>query len=734
MKKLISWCRAKFSSSPPAGIGTPEDRTFLLRGLAELFRLPLKAADAQAMLDRSTSMPLFFEQLQELGLESSVVDLRLVTPEQMRRGPILLWLDRPAPVAPPQLPFDGTHSTAPLLPASPAPATSQVAALLVRIDDGTAQVVTAGAAALEGIPLDELAYRAKGQAIQVSKNESEDETGEKFGWKWFSNAFFQNKTAIRDALVASLAIQLIALAFPLATQAIVDKVITNQAVNTLAVLGIGIVIMAIFSGILTWIRQRLMLGLANAVDTKLAQRVLDHLFRLPLPFFEKRPTGVLINRIHGIERVREFFAGAFLLAALELPFMFIFLALMVSYSFALSGVVLGFLAVMSILSFAVGPKLRERVNDQTQLGAKLQGFMAEHVAASETVKSLQLEPYIGKRFAEINQAYLGATLATRQLGNTYGTLMQVLEQLMNVSVLCLGAYLAMQPGSGLTIGMLVAFQMFAQRVSQPILKLSGYWQELQQVRVAVGMLGELMLHPAERYSPLASSVGQGTGRLEVQGLSFRYSPDLPPLYEDFNLTVEPGQVVLVTGPSGSGKSTLAKVLLGLYPWYGGTVKVDGRDTRSMSINELRSHFGVVPQEAVLFSGSLLHNLINGVPGATLAHAVHACKQAGIHETIENLPNGYQTVVGERGVGLSGGQRQRVAIARALMKNPHVLVFDESTSGLDEASAERVAATVNSLRGKVSMLFIAHKIPANLKPDSHVDLKPTKSSTAIQMAA
>jgi ATP-binding cassette, subfamily B, bacterial HlyB/CyaB len=349
--------------------------------------------------------------------------------------------------------------------------------------------------------------------------------------------------------------------------------------------------------------------------------------------------------------------------------------------------------------------------------------MTEQVAASETLKSLQLENNAGRRFAEINQAYLSATLHTRELGNGYSSFMQVTEQLMNAAVLCLGAYFAMT-NAGLTIGMLVAFQMFASKVSQPLLKLSGYWQELQQVRTAVAQLGDVMNTPTERYSPLASSVAAGRGRLQVESLGFRYAEDRPPLYEGFNCTVEPGEVVLITGPSGCGKSTLAKILQGLYANYSGNVKVDGRDTRSMSINELRANFGVVPQEAVLFAGTILDNLLMGAPNATLEQAVQACQMAGIHETIENLPNGYQTVIGERGIGLSGGQRQRVAIARALLKRPRILVFDESTSGLDTASAERVAQTVNALRGKVSMLFIAHKVPTSLKVDRHVQLQPS----------
>lgn len=285
-----------------------------------------------------------------------------------------------------------------------------------------------------------------------------------------------------------------------------------------------------------------------------------------------------------------------------------------------------------------------------------------------------------------------------------------------------GAFLVMTGGS-LTIGMLVAFQMFSQRVSQPLLRLSGMWQELQQVRIAVAQLGDVMSTDTERYGLAPTSVagGEKRGRLAAERLGFRHAPERPPLFENLNFSLEPGQVLLLTGPSGSGKSTLAKLMLGLYQGYEGAIRLDGRDTRSMPVNELRTAFGVVPQETVLFAGTVAENVMAGSAGATLERAIQVCKLAGVHEAIENLPNGYQTVPGERGVGLSGGQRQRLGIARALLRRPTVLLFDEATSGLDEAAAEHIAQTVNALRGKVTMVFVAHRVPKGLQVDQHVDL-------------
>lgn len=588
--------------------------------------------------------------------------------------------------------------------------------ILARNDKG-ALVLRAGTNKAELVPFEAVhEWFVDAQAFALGQ---EEESSEAYGWRWFFTAFLARKAVVRDTLITSFVIQLIALAFPLATQAIVDKVITNQATSTLIALGTGIALFALFNGIMTWLRQKLLLRLANVVDAELSTRIMAHLFRLPMRFFEQRPTGVLMNRVRGAERVREFASGAFLLIALELPFSVIFLGLMLWYSPMLSGVVLAFVATMTILSFACGPTLRRLANKQFEAGAKVQGFLTERVAAYETVKTLRQEDTAVMQFDHLNRRQLNASLETSEFANGYSTTMQVLEQLMNVSVLCLGAYLAMT-SPGLTIGMLVTFQMFAQRVAQPLLKLSGVWQQLQQVRTAVAQLGDVMSAPTERYGSAPTSAGRAAGAIKVEGLSFRYAADRPPLYKDLNFSVEPGQVALVTGQSGSGKSTLAKVMLGLYTGHEGFVRIDGRDSRSMPVNELRELFGVVSQETVLFSGTILENVLAGC-AASMEDAVQACKLAGIHSAIENMSDGYQTLVGERGVGLSGGQRQRIGIARALLRRPSVLLFDEATSALDSATAEHIGQTVNLLRGHVTVIFIAHKIPQCLKVDKHIEL-------------
>lgn len=278
-----------------------------------------------------------------------------------------------------------------------------------------------------------------------------------------------------------------------------------------------------------------------------------------------------------------------------------------------------------------------------------------------------------------------------------------------------------------TIGMLVAFQMFSGRLSGPVLRLVGLWQEFQQADIAVKRLGDVMNAPAEPMTliPTRANVNQATN-ITVDSLGFKYADDLPWLYQNLSFNIQAGHCVLVMGPSGCGKSTLAKLLLGFYQPQQGNIKLNGQDICYLAANELRNHFGVVPQETVIFSGTIYDNLILANPHASFEQIIQACQLAEIHQTIEKLPQGYQTTISEHGTGLSGGQKQRIAIARALLKQPKVLIFDEAVSNLDQQTAEHFAQTVNKLKGKVTILFITHQLPKGLQVDEAVMLGKTEA--------
>jgi subfamily B ATP-binding cassette protein HlyB/CyaB len=548
----------------------------------------------------------------------------------------------------------------------------------------------------------------------------------RFGFRWFWNELLRHRQVWRDVLIASLFIQLIALATPLFTQVIIDKVVVHQTSSTLVAIAIGLAMFLLFNAGMSWLRQYMVLHTGNRVDAVLGSQVFRHLLRLHLPYFEHRPTGTLVARIHAVETIREFMAGAAVSLILDFPFLLIFVAVMFAYSWQLTLIALGILTTVAGLSIAIVPVLRARINRQFLLGARNQAFLTEYVAGIETVKSLQMEPRLESRYDGLLADYLAAGFATRQLSNTYNVIAHALEQAMTIALLCVGALLVMR-NDCFTIGMLVAFQMFASRMSQPMMRLAGLWQEFQQASIAVKRLGDIMDAPAEPYALTPSRTAEGKGEIRVAELSFRYSQEHPFLYRNLGLALKPGKLTVLTGPSGSGKSTLAKLMLGFYQPTDGSITIDGRDLRHLSANELRQYFGVVPQETYLFSGTIYENLIAANPNSSFDHVVQACKIAEIHDFIEKLPKGYNTEIGEHGVGLSGGQKQRLAIARAVLKRPRVLIFDEAASNLDAQTAERFAQTVNRLKGQVTVLFIAHQLPKGLAVDEVFALSAEKAT-------
>jgi ATP-binding cassette, subfamily B, bacterial HlyB/CyaB len=595
--------------------------------------------------------------------------------------------------------------------------------LITNVTDGQVVFFAAGSNTPQNHALENLspllhgpAWLAAPEVEAANDPDAQGSAQRKFGFSWFVPELLRHRKVWRDVLLASLALQLVALATPLFTQAIVDKVVVHRTQSTLIAIGIAMAIFIVFNAVLSWGRQYLVLHTGNRVDAVLGAAVWDHLLKLPPAYFHHRPTGVVAARLHAIETIREFVSGAAISLVLDLPFLLICLGVMLWYSVLLTAICVAILLVIAAASLIMAPIFQKQLNDQFMLGARNQAFVTEHIAGFETVKTLQMEPQLRQRYSGYLATFLASGFKTKQIGNTYNTFAGSMEQLMTLLVLVVGAWTVMTEPS-FTVGMLVAFQMFAGKLSQPVMRIVGLWTQFQQASLSVKRLGDVMNAPVEPYSLTPKRQANGAGRLEIDGLGFRYGDDRPLLYSGLELNVDPGHTVAIMGPSGTGKSTFAKLLLGFYPPTQGSIKIDGIDIRNFSANELRAWFGVVPQETTLFSGTVLANVQAGDPNATFDQVVQACRMAGIHEVLEQLPQGYETEIGERGVGLSGGQKQRLAIARALLKRPRILIFDEATSALDSETAEAFARTINQLKGKVTMLFITHALPRSLKVDA-----------------
>lgn len=691
-----------------------EDVLLALASMCQFQRIPFDAALVLREFPPPYTLETLLHAAQRLGFDAAAREARA---EDIRcaDGPCIALLHAASPAAQP-------GDAGP----TPSAATHRVA-ILVRATGDEVLTIEVGRSAPEPLAIDEFAARFAGCLVEfavagrpVVDADARAEAPEPFGFRWFVPELLKHRPIWRDVLLASLAIQVLALATPLFTQVVIDKVVVHQTTNTLIVIGFALAVAMLFGAAMAWIRQYLVLHTGNRVDAVLGTRVFEHLLGLPVRYFEHRPTGTIVARLHGVETIREFVSGAAVTLLLDLPFLAIFLALMFWYSWQLTLIALAILAAIVTMSSLAVPLIRARLNQQFLLGARNQAFLTEYVSGMATVKSLQMEPQLKARYGDFLASYLVAGFGTRQLSNTYGVVANALEQLMTLLILCVGAWIVMQ-NAGFTIGMLVAFQMFAGRLSQPMLRLVGLWQEFQQAAIAVKRLGDIMNAPVEPHTLLPVRATTDLVEVEVQDVAFRYGESLPLLYEKLNLRLRPGACVALTGASGCGKSTLAKLIQGFYMPTGGRILVNGRDTRALAANELRAHFGVVPQETVLFAGTIYDNLVLASPHATFQQVMQACRMAEIHEVIERLPDGYQTAIGEHGVGLSGGQRQRLAIARALLRRPRVLIFDEATSNLDPETAEQFARTVNQLKGRVTMLFIAHQLPRALQVDEVIRL-------------
>lgn len=595
-------------------------------------------------------------------------------------------------------------------------------ALILQADSGRLLVLEPGQQAPQTLTVEDFGQRYGGYLLLAKKladtiNDN-DTAAKTFGFRWFIPELLKYRKIWGEVLLASFTIQLVGLAVPVCTQIVIDKVVVHHTVSTLAVIAVALFIFLVFNAVMGWIRQYLVLHTGNRLDATLGHKVFCHLLDLPLRYYEHRPTGVVVARLHGVETIREFLAGGLVTLLLDFPFLIVFLAIMFWYSWQLTLIALASLILISLVSFVFTPVIRQRLNQQFLVGARNQAFLTEYISGMETVKSLQMEPQLKQRFGDYLADYLNAGFQSRNLSNTYNTVANAIDQTQTLAILCTGAWLVMSD-SNFTVGMLVAFQMFSGRLSGPVLRLVSLWQEFQQADIAVKRLGDVMNAPTEPHSLIPARAAATQARIDIDNISFRYSEQHPWLYRNLSFNIQLGRCVVLMGPSGCGKSTLAKLLLGFYHPQEGGIKLDGRDIRHLASNELRAHFGVVPQETVLFSGTIYDNLILANPLAGFEHVIHACQLAEIHETIEKLPQGYQTEIGEHGAGLSGGQKQRIAIARALLKQPKVLIFDEATSNLNQHTAEHFTRTINKLKNRVGMLFITHQLPKGLQADEVV---------------
>ena len=539
---------------------------------------------------------------------------------------------------------------------------------------------------------------------------------QRFGPSWFLPAIKRYRGVLVQVVLASFVVQMFGLAGPLLIQVIIDKVITQRSLDTLQVLGIGLVVVTLLEGVLGALRTFLFTETTNRIDLRLGAEVIDHLLRLPLSYFDKRPVGELGTRIAELEKIRSFLTGQALSTVLDAVLSVLYIVVMVAYSWLLTLIALGVLPIQIGLTLLGAPLFRRQFRESAQENARTQSHLVEVLSGIQTVKAQNIEMISRWKWQDFYSKYIARTFEKTVTGTALTETSQVLQKLSQLLVLWVGATLVLK--GEMSLGQLIAFRIISGYVTQPLLRLSSIWQSIQELKVSFERLADVVDTPQESDDadkakiPLPPLVGA----VRFEQVEFAFSRVNPPVLHEVCLDISPGTFVGVVGQSGSGKSTLTKMLSRLYAPDKGKILIDGYDIAKVELYSLRRQIGIVPQEPLLFSGSVADNIALGDPDASSDAIVEAARLACAHEFIMEMPAGYSSDVGERGAGLSGGQRQRIALARTLMLQPRLLVLDEATSALDYDTERRVFRNLLESLDNCTVFFITHRLSTIKRAD------------------
>jgi ATP-binding cassette subfamily B protein len=548
-----------------------------------------------------------------------------------------------------------------------------------------------------------------GQGGQLLLLEATKETPQqRFGLQWFLPYLNKYRGTLTLVFVASFFVQLFGLAQPLMMLVIIDKVIAQNNADILTALGLFVLTINIFEAILSTLRTYLFVDTTNRIDMSLGSKIIDHLFRLPLRYFEKRPVGELSSRVNELERIRQFLTGTALTAVLDSVFSVLYIVVMLVLSWKLTLAALSVVPVLMGLTLFFSPISRRQLRTKAERNSASQSHLVESLSGIQTVKAQNIEMRTRWRWQELYSRYISAAFRSVTTSTISNSSSQFFNKLSGLIVLWFGAYLVLN--GDLSLGQLIAFRIIAGNVTSPLLRLSQLWQNFQETALSLERLSDIVDTPQEGEEDrdnIPMPLIQGS--IEYDNVSFRFKNTGPMQLNNINVKIEPGQFVGIVGESGAGKSTLTKLVARLYEPETGRILIDNYDVSKVELYSLRRQIGVVPQDPLLFEGTVKENIALTNPDATTEEIIEAARAAAAHEFIMNLSAGYNTSVGERGGALSGGQRQRIAIARTILQYPQLLVLDEATSALDYNTEEQVSHNLSEVFQDQTVLFITHRL-------------------------
>lgn len=547
-----------------------------------------------------------------------------------------------------------------------------------------------------------------GEIIAIGKKGKNEDNYKKFGFRWFIPTILKFKGQFISVLIAIFFIQILGILTPLMTQVVVDKVLSHHALNTLYTIAVGIFIVYVYELIISLCKGVLFVHTTNRVDVILSSRLFHHLFGLPLKYFESRRVGETVARVRELDQIRSFLTGTPLSSIIDTFFIVVYIVVMFFYSVRLTVIVIASIPLFAILSLIVTPLFKASLDKKFEAGAKAQSFLVESINGIHTVKSFALESTFEEKWGDLQADYVKTGYKTSIISQTSNAVATFIQHVVDLFILVYGAKLVID--GKISIGQLVAFRMLAGRVSGPVLRLVQLWQEYQQASLSVKRIGDIFNSPMELKSDNSlNRLPKLEGKIRFDSVRFRYRIDGSDVLHGISFEMKENRIYGLVGRSGSGKSTISKLIQRLYIPQSGRITIDGMDISLIDPQLLRKQIGVVLQENFMFNGTVAENITIHCPGTPIEKIIEIAKIAGAHDFIMELDEGYNTVIGEKGVALSGGQKQRIAIARAIINNPRILIFDEATSALDYESESIIQKNLKEICKERTVLIIAHRL-------------------------
>ena len=510
-------------------------------------------------------------------------------------------------------------------------------------------------------------------------------------------------------MLCALIIALVDITFPVVTRKVLYDYIPNQALRTFILMMLAMLGLFILRTLAQWIVTYLGHLTGVHIEADMRAAIFAHMQKLGFSFYDKNRTGLLMSRVttdlFDITELAHHGPEDLFISLVTLTGSFIIL-----WRIQKTLALVLMIAVPLIVIF-VATRRRNMMKVSREVKRRTAGINAEiesSISGIRVAKAFGNEDEEIDKFSHCTNEYVGAKQGYYRVMAGFFSGTELMMNLMSLSVICVGSYLIMK--NKMDIATLVTFNMYVASVQSPIRKLTQFTEQFTQ-----GMAGfqrfRAIMHedPDIVDAPDAVPLDHVDGDIEFKDVSFAYDEGKGDVLSHINLHIKPGEMLALVGQSGGGKSTLCQLIPRFYEISSGSIALDGTDIRKIKLADLRSNIGIVQQDVFLFAGTILDNIRYGRPSATMEEVVEAAKMAEIHDDIMAMPDGYETIVGERGIMLSGGQKQRVSIARIFLKNPRVLILDEATSALDTATERKIQAAFDRLAKGRTTLVIAHRL-------------------------